>query len=610
MLVGLAAVALVPSVLRPGELLVFRDLLDFFYPLKVHFARCLGEGAIPFWNPWTLGGEPFFANLIAQVLYPPNWLFAMVPGTAWALSLFTALHLAWAGWGTLALSRRLGVGRPAALVASAGFMAGGYLQSLVDLSNQLCTEAWLPWTCLAAVAWAATGSRRALAAWAATAAMSLLGGAPQVAVVGGALSVVLAAAGGWTEAPSPARLRRALGGGLAVAVLVAASCAPVLGPFAGMVGRSDRVGTEPYAAGGAGGLDPGRLDALVRPPTGPFSGPSGSYVRSIYLGATPLLLALVGSLRRRRTSRALLAATFVSVVLAASPSLPLLGPAVAAAAPWLRYPFKYFAAAALTLPLLAAGGLELALERGAGRRRRLAPVLAAVLAVAVLGDLVHHHRTLHLAMPAAGLLTATPAIEWLAAHTAPDGPRLHTLPLTQERFDRRAGRIVGGDLAGAVRERVELLEGGLPAVFKIAATTGGSALPDRLQSGRLELADGPMPPEVQVELRAGFLLVEADRELPLLPIPLDGGAARLYRLPVLELLPHRTWHGPNRCIGPPGLPAPSDDPGWREDPPGAWTYRPPGLVGWSLVGLVGWLAVAGLALKGRRPRRTDGEVPR
>lgn len=602
LLVAAAAVMLVPSVLRPGELLVFRDLLDFFYPLKVHFARSLAGGHLPLWNPWTLGGEPFLATPLAQVLYPPNWLFAVVPTTAWALSLFTVAHLVWAGWGTLALARRLGLGRAAALLAAATFMAGGYLQSLVDLSNQLCSQAWLPWTCLAAVAFASSGSRRALAGWAGSAAMSLLGGAPQVAAVGGALAVALAAAGGWSDPPDRRRLRRALAGAAAVLVLAAACCAPLLGPFADLLGRSDRLGADAYAAGRVGALAPARLAALAVPPTGPFFGPSGSYVRSIYLGAVPLLLAAVGLLRRSRTSWLLLAAATVSAVLAAAPFLPALGDALTTATPWLRYPFKYFAAAALALPLLAASGLDLAVERGGCRRRRLAPVLAAVLAVAVLGDLVLRHRVLHVALPAAELLAPTAALAFLADRTAPDGPRVHLPPLTRERIDRRAERLARGDLSGAMRERVELLEGGLPAVFEIAATTGGSAVPDREHAQRLARASGPIPRDLQAELRAGFVLADRSRELPLEPVPAAGGAARLYRLPPLPPHPSRTWLGPNRCVGPPGLPPPSEDPGWRERPPGTWTYRPPNLLGWALLGGAGWAALAWLARPRTAPR--------
>ena len=135
LLLFFAAGVLVPSTWQPGLLPCYRDLLDFVYPMKVHLARSLQAGQVPWWDPYSLGGHPFFANLQSQVFYLPNILFVVLPGP-WALSLFLALHHAWAGLGAWRLARELRCSEPAALFAGVGVLAGGFSASLGDCSRR------------------------------------------------------------------------------------------------------------------------------------------------------------------------------------------------------------------------------------------------------------------------------------------------------------------------------------------------------------------------------------------------------------------------------------------------------------------------------------------
>lgn len=600
------ALALVPSAVRPSLVPCRRDLLDFFLPMKAHLAASLAAGHVPWWDPFTAGGQPFFANLQSQVFYPPNWVF-LVAALPLAMSLFLAAHLAWAGLGAWGLARALGLRRPSALLCALAFTGSGYVVSLADLTNQICTEAWLPWTCWAGVAFARRGRRRELAAWATAASLSLLAGEPQLAVLGGGMSVIVAAAVAGRRRNRA--LRRVALGALAVGALVAATTAFQVGPLAELALLSDRTEGEPFHAGGRHALGLPALASVVVRPDASRRAPAGPYVRSLYVGAVPLGLAALALLARRRTAATLALVTSVSAVLAAGPSVPVLGRLVLDLTPWLRYPAKYACLAALAVPLLAALGLQAALAAACRRLRRgRRPVLLAAWAVAlgVGADLALAHRGLVLALPAADLLAPTPAIEWLSAHTHADGPRAHAPPVTAVRLRSRAARHRDEAAAGLQRERVELLEGALPALFRVHATWGATALTFRRQADLLQAATGPLSPEVARALRAGYLLDDAARALPLPRIDVDGGAARLYALPGAAGAPRRAWIGPNRAVGPAGVGSPSAYPGWREVAPGDWRFRPSRLVPLAVLSALAWLFLAWLAAPRRAGRGRPG----
>ncbi len=93
------------------------DLLLQIYPWRLQAAASLRDGVLPLWNPRILGGTPFVGNAQSAVFYPPNWLFALMPGPqAWGTSFI--LKTAAAGWFTALLICGLG-GAP-----SAGFLGG------------------------------------------------------------------------------------------------------------------------------------------------------------------------------------------------------------------------------------------------------------------------------------------------------------------------------------------------------------------------------------------------------------------------------------------------------------------------------------------------------
>ncbi|MEM7248695.1 MAG: hypothetical protein AAF533_25410 [Acidobacteriota bacterium] len=579
-LVG-TALLLVPSSFDPGALPCFRDLLDFFYPMKVQLARALAAGDLPHWDPYTLGGHPFLANLQSQVLYPPSWLTAALH-PAWGLSWSITLHFLIAGTGALLLARHLGLSSRGALLTGGIFMAGGPLASCSDLLNQLCTLSWLPWTCLAASTWAARPGRRTLACWSATLALSFLAAAPQHALVNGLFSLVFAL----VISRRPAHSLR----GLTLASLLAiACCMAQLVPFLELVARSDRLDDAPFHRDGLHSLHPAQLTSLLVAPTSPFDAPAGAYLRSLYVGGGVLALAAIGCLRRDRWTATWVGLGLSCLVLATGPDAWL------QLASFLRYPIKFICPSLLCLALLAGRGLDLGLGALASH---LAPtpvrLLGGGLVLLVLLDLGLTHRRLHLAQPIDSLLRPDAVTSLLAANTGPCGPRVHSPGLDAERLRRRAERLAAGDLLGALRERVELLEGGLPAVFSVHATWGGAALTEARHARRLDrLTEGP-DPVLLAELDVGFVLGPRG-QLSFGEVVAESTDAEVRLLPAhpADERHRRQLDGPNRVVGPPGLGPPSDYPGWREGPPGTWTYRPSG---WTLLwllnlgGLLIWLA--------------------
>jgi hypothetical protein len=57
-----------------GAAFIGDDFIEQFYPTKSLAAISLSKGFIPFWNPYTFAGMPFFADLQIAIFYPTNYL--------------------------------------------------------------------------------------------------------------------------------------------------------------------------------------------------------------------------------------------------------------------------------------------------------------------------------------------------------------------------------------------------------------------------------------------------------------------------------------------------------------------------------------------------------
>ena len=196
------------------------------------------------WNPHQMCGTPFLANYQSAVLYPPNWLFAIIPA-ARAFGILAALHLFALGAFTFLFLRSLSLGRIASTFGAVAFMLSGFAITWLELPVFLSSGVWLPLAlyCINGTYRADRTYRTAYAAGAGAAlGLSLLGGHPQIAFY-----VWMAAGLYWAylaisdrRFPWPAVL--AMGIGLALA-------APQLLPSMELAGLSHRGGSSPTADG-------------------------------------------------------------------------------------------------------------------------------------------------------------------------------------------------------------------------------------------------------------------------------------------------------------------------------------------------------------------------
>lgn len=143
-LLALLIVAALPfaDVVLRGEIFTFRDHQNYFIPLRYFTAEVLRSGEIPLWNPFNGLGERWLANPQTGVFYPPAWMFVILPFPL-AYASFLWLHVGLLGCGGFLLFRRWSSARASSLGAVV-LMLGGPTMSLLDVSNNLATLAWLP----------------------------------------------------------------------------------------------------------------------------------------------------------------------------------------------------------------------------------------------------------------------------------------------------------------------------------------------------------------------------------------------------------------------------------------------------------------------------------
>ena len=147
MLVLLPLLYFYPAVL--GHLvLMMGDGWSYSFPMRLLVGRLLAQGIVPLWNPYTFGGMPLLAAIQPGVLYPPNWLFAVLPlGAAMNAVVITTYHLTLIG--SYLYARCLDATRLGALVTAVAFTFGGFMVAHLEDTNFIAASAWLPWILLA-----------------------------------------------------------------------------------------------------------------------------------------------------------------------------------------------------------------------------------------------------------------------------------------------------------------------------------------------------------------------------------------------------------------------------------------------------------------------------
>ena len=68
------------------------DMFLQYFAWREFGFRELAKGNLALWNPHIFSGAPYFGGMQGALLYPPNWLFLVLP-TAVAINWTVALHV-------------------------------------------------------------------------------------------------------------------------------------------------------------------------------------------------------------------------------------------------------------------------------------------------------------------------------------------------------------------------------------------------------------------------------------------------------------------------------------------------------------------------------------
>lgn len=150
-----------------------------FYAWRDLVLTAWGQGQVPAWNPYVLGGTPLLANSQSGGFYPPHLVLGLlhVP-TSPAIVLLAWFHLAMLALGTRALVRVLGGTEAGGVVAGIAFGFSPFMLGWLALPSVISTVCWIPWIL------ASLGSPKALRRLPLFVALLLLGGHLQFAAYG------------------------------------------------------------------------------------------------------------------------------------------------------------------------------------------------------------------------------------------------------------------------------------------------------------------------------------------------------------------------------------------------------------------------------------------
>ena len=334
-----------PALIR-NEVFSLRDHGDYFQPLHWFTANELQHGRLPLWNAYNASGEPWLANPQTGVFYPPAWLFVVLP-FARAYVIYLALHVLLLGCGAYLLFARLTKPGGGALVAALALTFCGPVISLLDVSNNLATFAWIP-----LIVWCALSDVQAMTCGAVIA-LSFLAGEPFLASIG-ALLFVIVRRRGWIDK-------------LDAAAMAFALSAVQLFPFLSWIANSDRTGGGMTKADILLGSMPLRdwLGLAIPPKPDRVFDPSmgQQFLPIVYAGLLTIVFAIIGIFAARRRAAGWTLLILLSALVAAGSHLRLVGDILATLPLTIfRYPARVVPFAVLGICALAAFGCNRAIR--------------------------------------------------------------------------------------------------------------------------------------------------------------------------------------------------------------------------------------------------------
>ncbi|TAK26196.1 MAG: hypothetical protein EPO26_00555 [Chloroflexota bacterium] len=300
------------------------DLAGLIYPNYRFAAWAIRQGEIPFWNPYSLTGAPFLADIQSGVLYPLNLLvFALVPEVGYrVLTGLVLFHLWLAGANAYACGRGLGQTRLGALFAGIAFALSDLFVIHVGNLNTIAVASWLPLIVLATLK-VLGGARRWIAIGGLAVAMAALAGHVQPLLFGllAAAVVTLIRAAMIGRRDWWAAARRLVGVAAMVAIGLAIA-APQLLPARELTAYSLRSALT-YEQSIEYSLAPAHLISMIVPGWygrgpdrywGQWLRSEGGYIGIATLALAALALTIAAARHRRLTGTEALAASVVAPI--------------------------------------------------------------------------------------------------------------------------------------------------------------------------------------------------------------------------------------------------------------------------------------------------------
>lgn len=132
-----------------GGAYFWEDFAEYVYPAQVFAAKYLRAGELPFWNPYSLSGAPFLADVAVGFFYPPNMAQALFTDKGGVISPFVVqsviiAHFALAQFTMFLLVRSFGVSDWGALFSAVSYGFSSYLVCHAFHPMMLAHCAWFP----------------------------------------------------------------------------------------------------------------------------------------------------------------------------------------------------------------------------------------------------------------------------------------------------------------------------------------------------------------------------------------------------------------------------------------------------------------------------------
>ncbi len=168
------------------------DFRSYYLPNAEYAGARLARGELPLWSPHQAAGTPFLASLQVGVLYPPNWLHALLPAPS-AFLVLAALHLMLAAALAGALAHVLGAGAAGSALAALAYGGSVQIVGAVWSPPVLYAAAWAPGLVLAVDRVTTRPGGRSAVGLAAVLAVCVLCGWPYVLAISGLGAALYAA---------------------------------------------------------------------------------------------------------------------------------------------------------------------------------------------------------------------------------------------------------------------------------------------------------------------------------------------------------------------------------------------------------------------------------